>query len=50
MTGLGETPPREEEAPGRRGYHHGHLAEALIAATKGLLAQTGPIRYSAGGV
>ncbi|HSP23907.1 MAG TPA: TetR/AcrR family transcriptional regulator, partial [Saliniramus sp.] len=42
MTGLGETPPRGEETPGRRGYHHGHLREALIAATKGLLAEKGP--------
>lgn len=47
MTGLGETPHQEEaraEAgkPGRRGYHHGHLREALITATKGLLAEKGP--------
>jgi len=50
MTDLGETPrkaPRpgtQEDAPrpGRRGYHHGHLREALVAATKGLLAEKGP--------
>jgi AcrR family transcriptional regulator len=42
MTGLGETPPHGEGTPGRRGYHHGHLREALIAATKGLLAEKGP--------
>jgi AcrR family transcriptional regulator len=42
MTGLGETPPHGIEPPGRRGYHHGHLREALIAATKGLLAEKGP--------
>jgi AcrR family transcriptional regulator len=42
MTGLGETPPHDAERTGRRGYHHGHLREALIAATKGLLAEKGP--------
>ena len=55
MTDLGETPrprmgdenSREEavdgaEGAGRRGYHHGRLREALIAATKDLLAEKGP--------
>lgn len=47
MTDLGETPHHGDaqgEAPrlGRRGYHHGHLREALIEATKGLLAEKGP--------
>jgi AcrR family transcriptional regulator len=55
MTDLGETPHddarngdrhdangTEAEKPGRRSYHHGHLREALIAATKDLLAEKGP--------
>jgi AcrR family transcriptional regulator len=46
MTDLGEPPRRDAAAANgrgeRRGYHHGHLREALIAATKDLLAQKGP--------
>lgn len=47
MTDLGETPRHGAaetvaEKSGRRGYHHGHLREALISATKDLLAEKGP--------
>jgi AcrR family transcriptional regulator len=38
MSALGESPV----LPARRGYHHGHLREALIGATKTLLAEKGP--------
>lgn len=30
------------ERDGRRGYHHGHLREALIAAARDLIAEHGP--------
>jgi AcrR family transcriptional regulator len=30
------------EAPGKRGYHHGNLREALIEAARQLLAERGP--------
>jgi AcrR family transcriptional regulator len=38
----GFTSEATPDAPARRGYHHGNLREALIAAARDLLAERGP--------
>jgi AcrR family transcriptional regulator len=34
------------EGPGPRGYHHGNLKEALIAAALELIARKGPAGFT----
>src|SRR5271163_5290588 len=37
---------RDDQATGRRGYHHGNLREALIRAALDLIAQKGPAGFT----
>ena len=37
---------RDDEATGRRGYHHGNLREALIRAALNLIAEKGPAGFT----
>src|SRR5271155_6045926 len=37
---------RDDQATGRRGYHHGNLREALIDAALSLIAQKGPAGFT----
>jgi AcrR family transcriptional regulator len=38
--------PRKAPLPERRGYHHGNLKEALIAAARALIAERGPAGFA----
>jgi AcrR family transcriptional regulator len=38
--------PRKAPLPERRGYHHGNLKEALIAAARTLIAERGPAGFA----
>src|SRR6201982_3163104 len=42
---------RDDQAAGRRGYHHGNLREALIRAALNLIAEKGPagVTFADGG-
>src|SRR5216110_3807183 len=37
---------RDDQATGRRGYHHGNLREALIRAALNLIAEKGPAGFT----
>ena len=37
---------RDDQATGRRGYHHGNLREALIRAALDLIAEKGPAGFT----
>ena len=37
---------RDDQAAGRRGYHHGNLREALIRAALNLIAEKGPAGFT----
>lgn len=42
MTEATDVDNGDEEADGRKSYHHGHLREALIVAARSLIAENGP--------
>ena len=37
---------RQDDGPGRRGYHHGNLREALVRAALDLIAKKGPAGFT----
>ncbi len=37
---------RSKRGPGRRGYHHGNLSEALVQAALDLIAKKGPAGFT----